>query len=573
MRPRSPRVPPRIAAALLRALPVSAGVAVAAALTAAPARAQRPADPAPPARAAPAPQRAAQQQRPRPLPATAPRLVVVLIVDQMRADYLERFRGQFSGGRARMLRGGAWFTDAYQDHAMSETAVGHATVLAGRNPASHGIVDNSNGVGDSGAPLLEVRGPGASPLRFRGTALFDWLQARSPDSRMLSISRKDRGAILPVGRARQMVYWFVGGQFTTSDYYADSLPAWVREVNSRRIAARSAGRAWEPLLPVDSYPEPDVVTWERGGTDLAFPHQLPTDTAAAKRLFAQAPWMDQFILDAALAGAQATGLGRGRAPDVLAVSLSTTDAIGHSWGPNSREIHDHMLRLDRMLGTFLDSLARLADPRRTVVALAGDHGVTPFTGWSRRNGFPLADSASLDSLVLGLRDSLVRRAGPGGWITYWDLGLLALDRRGLAARGVNVDSVVDAMASTLRANRAVLRVDTPASLAAADTAQDAIARRWLNAVPPRIGAELMVTLKPKFVMGGSGSAEHGQPSDDDTHVPLVLFGAGIRAGRFPQRVSVVDLAPTLAALLGVEPTEPVQGRVLREALATRRGTR
>jgi predicted AlkP superfamily pyrophosphatase or phosphodiesterase len=507
--------------------------------------------------------------RPRPLPASAPRLVVVFTVDQMRADYLERFKGQFTGGFARMMRTGADFTDAYQDHAMTETAVGHSTILSGRNPVSHGIVRNSEGVPDAAYPLLEVRGPGASPLRFRGTALFDWLHARSPASRMLSISRKDRGAILPVGRSKQMVFWFVGGQFTTSRYYADTLPAWVQAVNSRAVAAHAAGRAWELLLPADSYPEPDIAPWENGGTNLTFPHQMPTDTAAAKRAFLLMPWMDQLTLDAALAGVQATGLGRGPAPDVLAVSLSTTDAIGHTFGPQSREIHDQVVRLDRELGTFLDSLAKLRDPRRTVVVLTADHGITPFTGWSRRNGFPLADDVSFDTLIQATNDSLVRRAGPGPWIRFFELGLLAMDRAGLTARGVNVDSVVSALAEAIRSNHAVLRVDTPRSLGQADTARDAIARRWRNAIPPDLGAELMVTLKPKFVFDDRTSAEHGQPSDDDTHVPLLFWGAGIRAGTFAQRVSVVDIAPTLAALLGVEPTETVAGRVLREALTRR----
>ncbi len=507
--------------------------------------------------------------RPRPLPASAPRLVVVFTVDQMRADYLERFKGQFTGGFARMMRTGADFTDAYQDHAMTETAVGHSTILSGRNPVSHGIVRNSEGVPDADYPLLEVRGPGASPLRFRGTALFDWLHARSPASRMLSISRKDRGAILPVGRSKQMVFWFASGQFTTSRYYADTLPAWVQAVNARAVAAHAAGRAWELLLPADSYPEPDIAPWENGGTNLTFPHQMPTDTAAAKRAFLLMPWMDQLTLDAALAGVQATGLGRGAAPDILAVSLSTTDAIGHTFGPESREIHDQVVRLDRELGTFLDSLAKLRDPRRTVVVLTADHGVTPFTGWSRRNGFPLAEDVSFDTLIRRTYDSLVRRAGTGPWIRVWELGLLAMDRAGLTARGVNVDSVVNALAVAFRSSHAVLRVDTPRSLAQADTARDAIARRWRNAIPPDLGAELMVTLKPKFVLGDATSAEHGQPSDDDTHVPLLFWGAGIRAGTCAQRVSVVDIAPTLAALLGIEPTETVQGRVLREALSRR----
>jgi predicted AlkP superfamily pyrophosphatase or phosphodiesterase len=507
--------------------------------------------------------------RPRPLPSTAPRLVVVIVVDQMRADYLERFQRQFTGGLARLMRGGARFAEAYQDHAMTETAVGHSTVLAGRNPASHGIIRNSEGANDPGAPLIEGRGPGASPLRFRGTTLVDWLLARSPDSRVLSVSRKDRGAILPIGRAPQMVYWIADGQFTTSDYYADTLPTWVRAFNARGVAAHAAGRAWDLQLPADSYPEPDFEPWEHGGTDIGFPHEMPVDSAQARRLFIAMPWMDALTLDFALEGVRQAGLGRGPAPDVLAVSLSATDAIGHYYGPDSREIHDQMLRLDRSLGTFLDSLARLRDPRRTVVVLTADHGITPFTGWSRRNGFPLADVVSVDSIIQWTSNGLLRLAGPGQWIRYFDLGLLTMDRPGLTARGVNVDSVVGALATAIRAVHGVLRVDTPRSLAAVDTAQDAIGRRWLNTVPPNVGAELMVTLQPKFVFGGASSAEHGQPSDDDTHVALLFWGMGIRPGTYPNRVSVVDVAPTLARLLGVAATEPIQGRALVEALIRR----
>lgn len=548
-------LPGILAALAASAAPIGARVQ---ALPAAPAPAQRP--------AGQAAQSAVQTQRPRALPASAPRLVVVITVDQMRADYLQFFRQQFTGGLARMLRSGALFTEAYQDHAMSETAVGHATILAGRNPNSHGIIRNSEGANDPGAPLIGARGPGASPLRFRGTTVIDWLLARSPNSRVLSVSRKDRGAILPIGRARQMVFWFADGRFTTSDYYADSLPAWVLAFNARGVPAHAAGRAWEPLLPADSYPEPDIAPWEHGGTDIAFPHRMPVDSGSARRTFIVTPWMDALTLDFALEGVRQAAIGRGPAPDVLAVSLSSTDAIGHTYGPYSREIHDQILRLDRSLGTFLDSLAKLRDPRRTVVVLTADHGITPFTGFSRRNGFPLADVVSVDSIVQWTSNALLGLAGPGQWIRYFDLGLLTMDRAGLAARGVNVDSVVGALAIAIRAVHGVLRVDTPRSLAAVDTAQDAIGRRWLNTIPPDVGAELMVTLEPKFVFGGANSAEHGQPSDDDTHVALLFWGAGIRPGTNTNRVSVVDIAPTLAALLGVQPTEPIQGRVLTEAL-------
>src|SRR6058998_4442409 len=140
--------------------------------------------------------------------APKPRLVVVITVDQLRPDYLERYRPQLLGGFATLLKTGASFTDAYQDHAVTETAPGHSTILSGRWPAHTGIISNVIGVSDPAAPLLDVPGLGASPARFRGTAFFDWLKAAEPSARALSVSRKDRGAILPVGRAKQQVYWY-----------------------------------------------------------------------------------------------------------------------------------------------------------------------------------------------------------------------------------------------------------------------------------------------------------------------------------------------------------------------------
>jgi hypothetical protein len=501
-------------------------------------------------------------------------LVVHITVDQMRADYLDRWRWQLTGGLARLLRSGAVFTRAYQDHAMTETAPGHATVLSGRNPASTGIVTNAAGVQDTSdaGRLLELPGPGASPWRFRGTALFDWIAARYPGARALSISRKDRGAILPVGRARQQVYWYQGGRFTTSRYYADSLPAWVRAFNAGMVAARAPGRRWDLLLPASAYAERDSEPYEWGGRNVTFPHVLPPDTDRAAIAVIATPWMDSLTLALALDGVEQLGLGRGPQPDLLAVSLSATDAVGHGYGPDSREMHDQVLRLDRYLGAFLDSLERLRDPRRILISLTSDHGMTSFPEWSRAHGDPHARRVSVDSVLQAAAGALAMLAGPGGWIHYPDNGLLVMDRAGLAARGVNVDSVVDALADALRSVPGVMRVDTRRTLAAVDTSTDAIGRRWRNVLPEDLPAELMVTLRPHDIWAGSASAEHGQPSEDDAHVPLIIAGPGVRRGRYTRRVSLVDLAPTLARLLGVRPLERLDGRVLTEALSRRAGS-
>src|SRR5262249_33490966 len=165
-----------------------------------------------------------------------PRLIVLITVDQMRADYLNKWSRQYTGGFARLLKSGAVFSSAFQDHANTETAPGHSTLLSGREPYRTGIVFNAEGVPDDNAPIIGGGGPGASPFRFRGSTLVDWLRAKNARSRALSVSRKDRGAILPVGRAKESVYWYqTDGRFSTSAYYTDKLPDWVTNFNARRI--------------------------------------------------------------------------------------------------------------------------------------------------------------------------------------------------------------------------------------------------------------------------------------------------------------------------------------------------
>src|SRR5919108_5649310 len=289
--------------------------------------------------------------------ASKPRLVVVITVDQLRPDYLDRYRNQLRSGLAMLLKQGAVFTEAYHDHAITETAPGHATILSGRWPAHTGIIRNLAGVQDSAASLVGISGPGgASPARFRGTELFDWLKAAEPGARALSVSGKDRGAILPIGRAKEQVYWYVGGYFTTSRYYADSLPLWVRAFNAQRVPFRAAGTQWTLLLPEREYPEADSVPYENQGGDFTFPHRLPDDSGRAAVSFENTPGIDSLTLAFALEGLRALRLGVRGATDLLAVSLSGTDYIGHRYGPDSREIHDQVLRLDRYLGRFFEQL-------------------------------------------------------------------------------------------------------------------------------------------------------------------------------------------------------------------------
>lgn len=182
------------------------------------------------------------------------RLVVHLTIDQARPEYLERWGGEFTGGLARLLAGGVVFARGEQDHAATETAPGHATLLSGRWPAHTGILTNDRGVPDPLAPLLEAAGPGASPRAFRGTTLYDWMRAADPETRALSISYKDRGAILPIGRAAVPVYWYADGRFTTSRWYGDSLPAWLVTWNAQDPSADSPGTPGTSPVPAAAIP-------------------------------------------------------------------------------------------------------------------------------------------------------------------------------------------------------------------------------------------------------------------------------------------------------------------------------
>ncbi|HTD82802.1 MAG TPA: alkaline phosphatase family protein, partial [Gemmatimonadaceae bacterium] len=310
---------------------------------------------------------------------STPRLVVFITVDAMRPDYVTRFASQLTGGLGRLYRGGAFFTNAFQDHAITETAPGHSATMSGRFPVHTGISANSAGVIDTTVSLIDAQGLGASPFRFRGTTLVDWLIAKDPRTKVLSVSRKDRAAILPVGRSKQPVFWYApNGNFTTSTYYASSLPDWVKGFNARRLPASYAGRAWRLLLPDTAYSEPDSVQAEANGVGFLFPHLEPGSPDSAAMASGEFPWMDDITLQFALAGVNALNLGAGPQTDLLAVSLSTTDAVGHRYGPDSRELHDQILRLDRSLGVFLDSLFRMRKQKDVVIALTADHGLTPY---------------------------------------------------------------------------------------------------------------------------------------------------------------------------------------------------
>lgn len=504
------------------------------------------------------------------LPADAPRLIVLITVDQLRGDMLDRYRGDMRYGYARLMQG-AWFTRAYQDHAITETAPGHASTLSGRFPRSTGIVSNSAGVGDPNHPLV-LGAPnelGASPLRFRGTTLVDWLQAKDRRTRALSVSRKDRGAILPVGLAREHVYWYSPptGAFTTSNYYRDTLPAWVTAFNGRRIPQSHAGRTWNLLHEASRYPAPDSVPIENAGRNFMFPYAFGADSGRAALLLANFPMMDSVTALFALEGVRQLGLGEGPQTDILAVGFSATDAVGHTWGPDSREAHDNQMRLDITLGWFLDSLFRMRDPGTIQIVLTGDHGVQPNPELARQRGEARDDQGLIVSLrtqVSAVRSALAAR-GVDSLAFGVDMQLVSIDRPAVSAKGLDPDSILTAFAADVRQVRGVARVDWMKQIRRADFSADPVARRWDHQVPREAPLDLVITLTP-YSYWYNATATHGSPYDQDAHVPVIFYGPWTVPGRYAEFARVVDIAPTLAAIAGARTPHPIDGMVLLSAL-------
>jgi predicted AlkP superfamily pyrophosphatase or phosphodiesterase len=498
--------------------------------------------------------------------APKPTLVVLITVDQMRRDYFERWKGQLTAGLKRLGNGGAFFTDAHQDHAITETAPGHASLLSGRFPRSTGITRNVAGVNDNNSQLLGgAPGSGASPFRFRGTELFDWMAKVTPESRALSVSYKDRGAILPVGRSKQQVYWYsINGMYTTSTWYRDTLPDWVIAFNNRKLPQSYAGKVWDLLLPASAYAEPDSVPLEARGAGFMFPHRLPgPDTVT--RILPGTPFMDEVSVALALDGVNQLGLGKGPAPDLLAVSLSATDLIGHGYGSDSREIHDQILRLDRTIGMFIDSLFKLRDSNQVAIVLSADHGAQPFPELNNGRINPAPVRVDIRPAIAVLQKMIT---DSGGSVRAFDFesGALFLDQDSVKVSRRWANIAVDSFLATARRTPGVARAERLSVLARKDLGKDMIARRWVQMFPPDVPVVATITMTPGSYWWNVSYATHGTPNLQDSNVPIVFYGPWFKPGSYGQFVRTVDIAPTLAQVLGITPLEPIDGRVLKAAI-------
>jgi len=526
-----------------------------------------------------------------------PRLVVVISVDQMRADYLERFRPHFGpGGFNLLLEQGADFTDCHYRHAVTKTGPGHAVMLSGVHANLHGIIANEwllrewpapeqvNCVEDRDSALVglaprTIRSPGGvleaksgrSPRHYLAPTVGDQLKLRhGARAKVFGVADKDRAAILMSGRLADGAYWTEEGRVVTSTYYRPDLPAYLTAFNAERRAEALYGREWTRLLGpavYDATQGPDDAAGEYEGVGFArtFPKRLdggrPEIGKDYYEAFDHTPWNNELVADLARAVITQERLGEADgAPDLLAIGFSQPDKIGHAYGPHSHEVMDSIVRLDRTLAElfrFLDEKIGLAN---CTIVLTADHGVAPLPERNPAQGGRVR-AADLDSQVFAALDA---KFGPLADNERWavrdalgyHLNPVALTQKQLAPAAVE-EAVRAALAESpvIAAAYTRTRLVDPAPL-------DAVGESLrLSYYPPR-SPDVMAVLRPFFIDRTSPGTTHGTPYDYDTHVPLLWYGAGVKPGVHATRVGVDDLAPTLARLLGVPAPAQTAGRAL-----------
>lgn len=552
---------------------------------------------------------ATAQQRATQGPVKRPRLVLLIVVDQFRYDYLERFGDLFGpNGFKRLLRDGASWTQSNYDHMPTYTAPGHATMMTGAFPAETGIVGNEWLDRPTGKRIMSVfddtvkilggdpSETGASPKRLLSSTVGDELRLITNDrSKVIGISVKDRSAILPAGRHANAAYWFswMSGNMVSSTYYFNQLPAWVTNFNNTRPADKYFGAKWDRLLPESEYVKragPDSPPWEVVGTASgdtnAFPHTITGGAKSPGRAFYTAlddsPFTNDLLLSFAQQAIVNEQLGQDDDPDVLTVSFSANDYVGHRYGPYSQEAMDMALRVDQQIAKLLDFVAGRVGLSNTLIAMTADHGVSPIPEHAAALGMGGARINS-NNVIAAIRAALSARYNPNGkspdpaadYLAKdstnnrdWFLnGNIYLNYDALKRDGVSVDEASQVIAAAALTVPGVARCYTRAQLLRGATSiTDPIERRILHGFHPARSGDVVIVAEPYKYVGDTNTATHGSPYSYDTHVPMIIMGVGVTPGHYLEPASPADIAPTLSALLRITAPSNATGRVLIEAL-------
>lgn len=518
-------------------------------------------------------------------PNPSPKLVVLLVVDGLPMRQVLGYRDQLApDGFNRFLQRGTVFSNAHYGHSYTVTAAGHATLLSGAYSHRSGIIGNewrdpATGTGvyctqdDTHTYIGHKTAPGSgtSPKNLRAETVGDVLRRASPASKVIGISGKDRGAILPAGHSGvAYMYMSQTGQFASSTYYMAAHPQWVDDFHAAKPADAYFKKTWAPLLPEAAYQRsaPDAEPWYRMDGNAP---RLPTvigegSDAPGPRYYSNligTPFSDQLTLNFARAAIAGERLGQGSHTDILSISLSGHDYVNHAFGPQSRISHDHVLHLDRSLQAFFADLDQRIGKDQYVAVLTADHGFVDTPEWSQSQG-RTAGRLNPGTTLAHLNAGLAAKFGDAKWAIGFSAAGILLDSRVLAAKGVDSAAVEAEARALLMQVGGVAAVFTRAQLADSaptDTPLLAASRKsWFAERSP----QLHLVLQPNWMLSSfrTGST-HGSPHPYDTHVPILLYGPRwIGPGQVDTRVEVADIAPTLSRLLGLAVPAQSEGKPL-----------
>jgi predicted AlkP superfamily pyrophosphatase or phosphodiesterase len=514
-------------------------------------------------------------------PAARPRLAVLVIFDQMRGDYLQRWGDLFGdGGFRRLQKEGALFENCHYPYADTVTAAGHASILTGCSPAKHGIVDNEWYDRASGKTIYCVASErhkqvppgknqkGISPELLLAPSFADCLKdATHGRARVVSLSMKDRSAVLPGGRRANACYWLdnTTGEFVTSTYYCDRLHPWVADFNEAREVARWFGKAWTRLRPdLDyvRYSGPDDVVGEGTGVSQGrtFPHALTGGLASPGASYYNAlynsPFGNELLLDLAKRAIDAEGLGTHDVSDLLCVSFSSNDAIGHCWGPDSQEVLDVTLRSDVIIKDLLACLDAKVGKGNYVLAVTSDHGIPPLPEVAVAQGKDArrVQPGLLPSQAEAFLQEKFGEGKKGRWIEAGAMPWIYLNQSLLRDRGLGSGQVQDALADWAKRQPDILAAYTRTQLQGDLSNDDGLGQSVQRSFHPERSGDVALVPKPyHFFWPLLFGTMHGSPHSYDTHVPLLIYGPGFAPGVRKEAVTPQAVAAIFAKLLDVPP--------------------
>jgi predicted AlkP superfamily pyrophosphatase or phosphodiesterase len=513
-----------------------------------------------------------------------PKLVVGLIIDQMRWDYLYRYNNLYTAnGFKRLLKEGFSAENTLIPYMPTYTAPGHTCIYTGSVPAVHGIVGNNwydkaegkfvyctddstvNTVG-SNSKMGKM-----SPVNLWATTITDELRlSNNFKSKVIGIALKDRGAILPAGHSANAAYWYDAGKWITSTYYMNNLPGWVNTFNDKDVPGNYMGRDWNTLLPLSKYDlsSADDKPYEtniKGEKGVVFPHKLSAIEAKDKYdAFKTTPYANTFTFDFAKATIENEALGKNTVTDFLTVSISSTDYIGHSFGPNSIEIEDTYLRLDNDIADFLIYLDTKFGKGNYTVFLSADHGVAHIPAFLKEHNIPggtFEDGDIAKDLNKQIEEKFALKNAVKTVMNYQ----IYLDKKNISAQGKSFDEIKHFVIDALKEKDFIINaieLDEVMEAALPAPQRDML----MNGYNPKRSGDIQFTFKPGYFDGGNKGTTHGLWNPYDAHIPCIFFGWGVKPGKTNRETYMTDIAPTLAALMHIQMPSGCVGKVITEAI-------